>query len=137
MTEILNQINTSTSNNAIIVGGVAKWLNGYLESYNKTWIDITIPSEFTSSLDTLGTRLEMSEGTTFPFPTEHQYIIKTDSYILDVFVQNTSNIEFSEISGSKVITPQADLDWHLNLSGSIPNEYTHQKVVDRKILYQL
>lgn len=137
MTEILNQINISTSNNAIIVGGVAKWLNDYSESYNKTWIDIVIPSEFTSSLDTLGTRLEMSGGTTFPLPTEYQYIIKTDSYILDVFVQDTSNIEFSEISGSKVITPQADLNHHIALSSSIANNYLHNKVQELKELYQL
>ena len=137
MKNILEQIHNNTSGSAIIVGGVAKWLNGYTETYDKMWIDVSVESQYSNSLDNLGTRLDLPNGTSFPSPTIDQFIIRMDDgHRLDVFVQDEPT-DFTVISGSNVITPQADLDWHINLSGSSPNEYTHQKVVDRKALYNL
>jgi len=137
MIDILEQIHNTTSGSAIVVGGVAKWLNGYTETYDKKWIDVSIPSSSVEQIIPLGIKLDLANGTTFPTPTLDQFIIVMDNgYRLDVFVQDEPT-DFSVISGSNVITPQADLDWHINLSGSLPNDYTHQKVVDRKILYNL
>ena len=137
MIDILQQIHNNTSGSAIIVGGVAKWLNGYLETYNKKWIDVVIPSSSVEQIIPLGIKLDLEGGSSFPSPVIDQFIIRMDNgYRLDVFVQDEAT-DYTIISGSNVQTPQADLDWHINLSGSIPNEYTHQKVVDRKALYNL
>ena len=137
MNDILQQIHNNTSGSAIIVGGVAKWLNGYLETYDKKWIDVVIPSSSVEQIIPIGIKLDLEGGSSFPSPVIDQFIIKMDNgYRLDVFVQDEPT-DYTIISGSNVITPQGDLDWHINLSGSIPNEYTHQKVVDRKALYNL
>ena len=137
MLDILEQIHNNTSGSAIIIGGVAKWLNGYTETYGKTWIDVSIRSEYSNSLDDLGTRLEINGGTSFPLPIIDQFVIKTDDgYTLDVFIQDEP-IDSHIVSGSNVLTPQGDIDFHLHLSASVPNEYTHQRVLDRKALYNL
>ena len=137
MKRILKKIHNNSSGSAIIIGGVAKWLNGYTKTYGKKWIDISITSEYSSSLDSLGTRLELSGGTTFPLPITDQFVIKTtDGYILDVFVQDEPS-DSHIVSGSNVITPQGDVDFHMILSSSLQTDYLHQKVVDKKILYNL
>ena len=144
MNNILQQINDITSGSAIIVGGVSKWLNGYTDTYDKKWIDVTIPSSSIEQIKSLGRYIELPSGTTFPPPTLDQFIVKVvpegvsnrDGWVLDVFVEDVRP-DYTAISGSNVITPQADLDWHIALSGSLPNETTHQKVVDRKELYKL
>jgi len=137
MKTILNKIHNNSSGSAIIIGGVAKWLNGYTKTYDKKWIDISITSEYSSSLDSLGTRLELNGGTTFPLPITDQFVIKTtDGYVLDVFVQDEPS-DSHIVSGSNVITPQGDVDFHMILSSSLQTDYLHKKVVDKKILYNL
>lgn len=137
MKDILKQIHDNTSGSAIIIGGVAKWLNGYTETYDKKWIDVVIPSSSVEQIIPIGIKLEIEGGTSFPLPTLDQFIIKTDSgHVLDVFVQEEPT-DYTIISGSNVITPQGDLDFHINLSASFQTDYLHQKVVDRKALYNL
>ena len=137
MNDILKQIHDNTSGSAIIIGGVAKWLNGYTETYDNHWIDVVIPSSSVEQIIPIGIKLEIQNKTSLPEPNLDQFIIKTDAgYILDVFVQDEPT-EYTIISGSNVITPQADLDFHINLSASFQTDYLHQKVVDRKALYNL
>jgi hypothetical protein len=137
MIDILQQIHNNTSGSAIIVGGVAKWLNGYTETYDKMWIDVSVESQYSNSLDNLGTRLDLPNGTSFPSPTINQFIIRMDDgHRLDVFVQDDPT-DFNVISGSNVITPQGDLDWHINLHSFIGSDYTLGKLNDRKELYGL
>ena len=137
MIDILQQIHNNTSGSAIIIGGVAKWLNGYFETYDKKWIDVVIPSSSVEQIIPIGIKLDLEGGSSFPLPILDQFIIKMDNgYRLDVFV-NDEPTDYTIISGSNVQTPQADLDFHINLSASLQNEYTHQKVVDRKALYNL
>lgn len=132
MKEFLNTL----PQEAVIVGGVARWLNGYKEQPESRWIDISIPVSATGSLDSLGSRLEIKEGTSFPLPVKEQYIIRTKDYFLDVFV-NDQDLDYTVVSGSKVITPKADLDWHMFLSSSAQSEIMHDKVVELTSLYNI
>jgi hypothetical protein len=137
MKDILKQIYNNTSGSAIIIGGVSKWLNGYTETYDKRWIDVVIPSSSVEQIIPIGMKLEIEGGTSFPLPTIDQFIIKTDSgYILDVFV-NDGPFPSHIVSGSNVITPQGDVDFHMILSASFQTDYLHKKVIDIKKLYNL
>jgi hypothetical protein len=137
MIDILQQIHNNTSGSAIIVGGVAKWLNGYTETYDKMWVDVSIENQYSNSLDNLGTRLNLPNGTSFPPPIIDQFIIAMDNgYRLDVFVKDELT-DFSIISGSNVQTPQGDINWHTNLHSSIGSDYTLGKLNDLKELYGL
>ena len=135
MKRILKKIHNNTSGSAIIIGGVAKWLNGYTKTYGKKWIDVSITSEYSSSLDSLGTRLELDGGTTFPLPITDQFVIKTtDGYVLDVFIQDEPS-ESHIVSGSNVITPQGDVDFHEALYIGVGTDYLLNRLNDRKALY--
>ena len=136
MIEFLQTINTATDGTAVILGGVSKWLNGYQDQPTNRFIDIAVKSEHTGSIDSLGRRLEIAGGTTFPSPVVEQYILKTENYILDVFVSSTLP-ESNVISGSNILTPQADIEFHTNLHSFIGSDYTLGKLNDRKELYGL
>jgi len=136
MIEFLQTINNSTNGTAVILGNVAQWLNGYREQPTGKFIDIAITSDQTGSLDSLGTRLEIDGGTTFPQPVIEQYLIKTENYYLDVFVQNTLPGS-TLISGSNILTPEADIAYHTDLHTTVNNDYTLAKLNSRKELYGL
>jgi len=136
MDSILKQINDTTSGSAIIVGGVAKWLNGYSEGYDKKWIDICIPIGSVESIKLLGEYLPLSEGTSFPLPIIDQFIMKVDNWIVDCFVIN-EDIEHSLIRGVNVITPKGDIDLHQSFYNNKPNEYTKKKIESNKVLYNI
>lgn len=134
MNDILTKLN-AIETPLMIVGGVAKYLNGYIESYDKKWIDIAITSESIDAVKTLGTYLPIE--TSFPIELiKEQFIIKTNTWIIDVFVKDELIYEEWEIiSGSKVQTPEADLVWHVELNNIVSNEHTSKKLVDRLSLY--
>lgn len=134
MNDILTKLN-AIETPLMIIGGVAKYLNGYVESYDKKWIDIAITSESIDVVKSLGTYLPIE--TSFPIELiKEQFIIKTDSWIIDVFVKDELIYEEWEIiSGSKVQTPEADLVWHAELNNIVSNEHTSKKLVDRLSLY--
>lgn len=137
MVDLLNKINVATSGTAIIVGGVARWLNGYREKDLGRWIDISIPSKYINEISSLGRHGDIEGGTTWPHPVKEQFVVVTeDKYILDVFVVDEPT-EYTFISGSNVITPQSDLQWHTNMSGSIQSEHLHKKVNRLKDTYNL
>jgi hypothetical protein len=137
MVDLLKQIHLATSGKAIIVGGVARWLNGYREKDLGRWIDISIPSKYINEISSLGRRGDIQGDTTFKYPVLGQFVVVTeDKYILDVFVQDEPT-EYTFISGSNVITPQSDLQWHTNMSGSIQSEHLHKKVNRLKDTYNL
>lgn len=135
MENILNRIHTATSGSAIIVGGVAKWLNGYKSEYTRRWIDISIPSTSITQISSLGRRGDIEGGTTFPHPILEQFVIVTeDKYVLDVFVVD-ERPQYNIISGSNVQTPEEDLRIAMEISGSVKNEDFHNKVQTLKQLY--
>lgn len=136
MVDFLQKINKTTNSSAVILGSVAKWQNGYGTEPTNRFIDIAVTPEHTGSLDTLGTRLVIDGGTTFPTPVQEQYIIRTDNYILDVFVVNELP-QSTLISGSNIQTPEADVQFHTSLYDAQPNDYTLGKLNDRKVLYGL
>tara|TARA_R110000822_G_scaffold46727_10_gene124359 strand:- start:128 stop:541 length:414 start_codon:yes stop_codon:yes gene_type:complete len=137
MVDLLKQIHLATSGTAIIVGGVARWLNGYKEKDLSRWIDISILSKYTNEISSLGRRGDIKGDTTWPYPVMEQFVVVTENkYILDVFVVDEPT-EYTFISGSNVITPQSDLQWHTNMSGSIQSEYLHEKVNRLKDTYNL
>ena len=143
MIEILEQINEITSGSAMVVGGVAKWLNGYTETYDKKWIDVCVTPDVVTQIKSLGKAIEFKNGTTFPSPTINQFIVKIvpegvhrrDGYVLDVFVEESIEGKYTTISGSNVITPEADIEWHTELSASLENDICHDKLMSRKALY--
>jgi len=136
MLDFLQTINTVTNGSTVILGGVAKWQNGYGTEPTSKFIDIAVTPQQTSSLDTLGTRLEIQGGTTFPTPVQEQYVLKTDNYILDVFVVNELP-QSTLISGSNIQTPEADVQFHTSLYDAQPNDYILGKLNERRTLYGL
>lgn len=138
MNEIIQQIHTATSGSAVLVGKAAKDLNGY-ETFTGNWIDVVIPSSSIEQIKTLGRYMSIQGGTTFTSPTVDQFIVKTDDrWILDVFVQDEiDESTYTVISGSNVITPQADVDYHMAVSASLKTQHLHNKVQARKELYGL
>jgi len=139
MIEQLKEIDQVTSGEVVIVGGYAKWLNGYTDQPSKIWVDIVIPPGQKENIKTLGKYIEYSNSIFPPtsLPTTEQFIVKSNNYILDVFVQDISIVEYTEIQGLKVITPQQDVDYHTQLAESLPNESTQSKLNSLKALYSL
>ena len=136
MIDFLKTINTVTNGSAVILGSVAKWQNGYGTKPTNRFIDIAVTPQQTGSLDTLGARLAINGGTTFPAPVQEQYVIRTDNYLLDVFVVNELP-QSTLISGSNIQTPEADVQYHTHLYDVQPNEITLGKLNERKTLYGL
>ena len=128
MIEKLNIIKETTSNEAIIIGGYSRWLNGYTEQPSSIWIDISIPQSQVENVKSLGKYLPLPQ-------TDEQFVVKADGYVLDVFIQDTSNIDYTIISDLKVLTAQADLDYHMATSASVLNDYMHEKTTEIKELY--
>lgn len=121
-----------TNDSTIVLGGVSRWLKGYTETYEKKWIDISVSSEYSSSLDVLGRRMEINGGTTFPLPIKHQYIIKTDEFVLDVFVQDKNRPIGILVDGIRCVTNEEDINWLYYLGEPAKN-----KLKERKQLYLL
>ena len=134
MNTILNQLK-QIETPLMIVGGVAKYLNGYVETYDKKWIDIAITSESIDAVKQLGTYLPIETS----FPPElviEQFIVKTDDWILDVFVKDTLIYEeWDLVSGSRVQTPEYDVVWHALLTDVVDNEHCNAKLTERLNLY--
>lgn len=122
---------------AIVVGGVSRWLNGYAEEPNKIWIDLVIPRSAVAKILSLGRRVTVKGETSFPYPIVDQILIRTDDYYLDVFVRDGEMPDYNIVSGSKVTTVEEDLDWHMHVSSSIPCETTHKKVEELKAIYNI
>lgn len=137
MVELLNKIHLATSGTAIIVGGVARWLNGYTTEYLRRWVDISIPSKYIGEIRSLGRDGDIKGDTTWPYPVISQFVVVTeDMYILDVFVVDEPT-EYRVVSGNKVITPQADLLWHQTMSERIKSQHLIDKVAKLKKVYSL
>lgn len=134
MNDILNQLK-EIETPLMIIGGVAKHLNGYLETYDKKWIDVAITSESIDAVKELGTYLPIE--TSFPIElVEEQFIVKTDYWILDVFVKDRIiQEEYTDILGIKVQTAEADVVWHAMLSDAMENEHCTDKLNERLNLY--
>lgn len=128
MIDNLNKINEATSNEVIIVGGYARWLNGDIEKPTKKWIDIAIDENQVENVKSLGTYLQLPH-------TNEQFVVNCGDYILDVFIQDISDLDYTIISDLKVITKQADLDYHTMLSASLQTDYAHQKLESIKAIY--
>ena len=137
MVELLNKIHEVTSGKAIIVGGVARWLNNYSPEYLRRWVDISIPSSYIGHIRTLGRHSDIQGDTTWPSPVLTQFVVVTeDKYILDVFVVDEPT-EFNLVSGLNVITPNADLVWHQNMADKIKSQHLIDKVEKLKGIYNL
>jgi len=135
MVDLLNKINVATSGTAIIVGGVARWLNGYTTEYLKRWVDISIPTKSIDAIRSLGRHGDIEGYTTFAHPVLSQFVVVTeDKYVLDVFVQDIPT-EYTIVSGIKTITPQADLKWHIDMSEYIKSQHLYDKVERLKGIY--
>lgn len=145
MIDILKQINEATSGSAMVVGGVARWLNGDYEAYDKKWIDVCVTPEAVQGIKSLGKVLELPNGTSFPFPTLDQFLIKIvpegvdrkEGYVLDVFVEESIENKYSLKAGIKSITAEADLEWHKNLNLSLDNDITKEKLLKLQQLYNI
>lgn len=145
MIDILKQINEATSGSAMVVGGVARWLNGDYESYDKKWIDVCVTPDAVQGIKSLGRVLELRNGTSFPEPTLDQFIIKIvpegvshrEGYVLDVFVEESIENKYTLKAGIKAITAEADLEWHKNLNLSLNNEITNEKLLKLQQLYNI
>jgi hypothetical protein len=134
--EKLEYLSENITGSLIVIGGMSKYLNGYREELPTGMIDISVTSDTTSSLEMLGERRNLHGGTTFMEPIKDQFILKTDDHIFDVFVQDEPT-DHSIVGSLKVITPQADLNWHLNMSGSVQSDHLHNKIQSLKELYGL
>ena len=132
MTDILQQI---TENNGIIVGGVARYLMGYEETYTKKWIDIVINESDKSNIKDMGLYLPI-EGTTFPSPVTEQFIVKLDSgYILDVFVRDTTDVKTKVLEGIIIQSEDGDIEYHEDLLSKVNNQYCEEKITKIKTIY--
>lgn len=134
--ERLEHINQNIVGDVIVLGGMSKYLNGYRNEQPSGLIDISVKSESTSSLETLGKRCDIEGGTTFLDPVKDQFVLRTEDYGFDVFVQDEPT-DTTIIGSLQVLTPQGDLNWHMDMSSSIQSEYLHNKVQSLKELYGL
>lgn len=134
--EKLEYLTNELDGNLIVLGGMSKYLNGYRDVMPDGLIDISITSEVSSSIELLGKKLEINGGTSFAPPVKEQFIFKDGEHGFDVFVQDQET-PYTIVGSLKVLTPQGDLDWHLNMSSSIQSEWLHNKVQSLKELYGL
>ncbi len=135
MEQILDNIHTTTSGTAVIIGSLARFLNGHIPTEPaRKWIDITIHSDYVDNVRALGTPREIKGGTSFVYPITNQFIVQVEGYFLDVFVNNTETPS-TEVQGRNVITPEGDLNWHVDLLMSQPSQMLHNKVVRLRSLY--
>jgi hypothetical protein len=134
--ERLEYLDQNITGSLIVLGGMSKYLNGFRNTQPSGLIDISIKSESTSSIEQLGTRCNILGGTSFSDPVKEQFILVTEDYKFDVFVQDEST-PTNVVGSLNVLTPQGDLNWHLNMSSSIQSEYLHNKVQSLKELYGL
>ena len=134
--ERLEYLSNGVNGQLIVLGGMSKHLNGFRSEEPKGMTDISVTSDVTGSLESMGQRGNIIGGTTFSEPVKDQFVLRTEDYLFDVFVQDEPT-DYTMVGSLKVLTPQSDLDLHLNMSGSLQTELLHNKIQSLKELYGL
>ena len=60
--EFIYKVNSHLNGNVIVLGGWSKHYNGYIENYDKHWIDISITPESVDLVCELGLKLDINGG---------------------------------------------------------------------------
>ena len=60
--EFIHKVNKHLNGNVIVLGGWSKHYNGYVENYDKHWIDISITPQSINLVSQLGIKLEITGG---------------------------------------------------------------------------
>jgi len=135
---LLEKLNKETKGEIIILGGYAKLLNGYVESYEKNWIDIAIPPSSVEVVKKLGKYLPLPNGTDFPHPIIEQFLVKIEpNWVLDCFVQDTSGIDWWFKDDLRVLTPKGDIEYHQRINRLLESDYITEKILAKRELYNI
>lgn len=140
MLDIINDANAATTGSMVVLGGWGRYLNGYHQTYDKKIADLVITPVHRHNIRQLGMPIDFANGHSWGSNTEEQFAVRIRqegiSYYLDVFVSSELP-DFTTVSGLKVVTPQYDVYWHEQASGSLQTEHLHDKVQTLKDLYGL
>jgi hypothetical protein len=135
MVNQLKDISFKLDDNIIVVGGVARFLNGYTETYEKDMVDVVIPPTEIESLKRLGRLNKLTGPTNFPSPIIERYGFKKDQLRMDVFVRETKDVEYQIIQDLKVATPQHDLKFVKEMKTFYENDFWENKLDRLEDLY--
>jgi hypothetical protein len=113
--EFIHKVNSHLNGNVIVLGGWSKHYNGYIENYDKHWIDISITPQSINLVSQLGIKLEITGGHSWGNYINDQFTVmcgvKPNRNFLDVFVADKLE-GYNMIDGLKILTPQTSIDWH-------------------------
>jgi hypothetical protein len=138
--EFIHKVNTHLNGNVIVLGGWSKHYNGYIEHYDKHWIDISITPESVDLVCELGFKLDINGGHSWGGHIINQFTVmcgvKPSRYFLDVFVSNKLE-GYKKINNLKILTPQANIKWHQEAYDMLQYEWLSEKIANLKNLYNI
>jgi hypothetical protein len=138
--QFIHKVNEHLNGNVIILGGWSKYYNGYLNDYDKHWIDVSITPESIDLISTLGIKLEITGGHSWGDYINDQFTVmcgvKPNRNFLDVFV--VDKLEgYNLIDGLKITTPQASIEWHQKAYDRLGYPWLFEKITKLKTLYNI
>ena len=140
MEQFLQDINTQLNGQVVILGGWARYYNGYAPDYSKHWVDVSITSSSIDLISQLGNKLDLQGGHSWGSHIEDQFIVacgtRESRKVIDVFVESTLP-EYEVVNGLKIQTPQAAVNWHQAAFDLLGVPQLENKVSNLKTLYGL
>jgi len=75
-------------------------------------------------------------GTDFPHPIIEQFLVKIEpNFVLDVFVQDISGVNWDFKGDLRVVTPKGDIEYHERINRSLHSDYITEKILAKRELY--
>lgn len=137
MVEELKKLNLDMDGEVIVVGGVARYLNGFSDSYGKDMVDVVTSQNGIKNLEKMGRLVKLEGPSNFPFPIIERYGFKQGDLRLDVFVRDLEDVEHKIIQGIKVSTPEHDLKFVNQMKTFYKNDFWKDKLVRLNELYDI
>ena len=136
--EFIHKVNKHLNGNVIVLGGWSKHYNGYVENYDKHWIDISITPQSINLVSQLGIKLEITGGHSWGNYINDQFTVmcgvKPNRNFLDVFVADKLE-GYNMIDSLKILTPQTSIDWHEKAYEQLGHPWLLDKITKLKTLY--
>jgi hypothetical protein len=136
--EFIHKVNSHLNGNVIVLGGWSKHYNGYIEHYDKHWVDISITPDSIDLVSKLGIKLEITGGHSWGNYINDQFTVmcgvKPNRNFLDVFVADKLE-DYNIIDGLKILTPQGSIDWHQQAYKELGHPWLLDKITKLKTLY--